>query len=122
MGGLIRKCFCVFSKARALADQSPGGPSNILPGILFFSGLAGGATYVSQMLQNRTPKEKKSWLSSGWSPLTVMSDPDYERILKERVLKLDADIAIIDENIAALRALEEQRSAQQANSNAPKLG
>ncbi|KAI1847774.1 hypothetical protein JX265_009202 [Neoarthrinium moseri] len=81
------------------------GPRNILPGIFFFSALGGGATFLSQKLQSREPKEKKtSLLASKWSPLKPLSDKDYEQLLEEKILRLDAEIAIIDDSIAALKA------------------
>ncbi|ORY69460.1 uncharacterized protein BCR38DRAFT_86036 [Pseudomassariella vexata] len=81
------------------------GPRNILPGMLVLSLLGGGATFVSQQLQNRPqPKEKTSWLASEWSPLRPLSGKEYESILEEKILKLDAEISIIEENIAAIKA------------------
>ncbi|RYP47330.1 hypothetical protein DL768_006581 [Monosporascus sp. mg162] len=83
------------------------GPKNILPGILFFSMLGAGSSYVSQRAKNNELKEAKtkaSWLDSKWSPMRSLSDKEYVDMLEEKVLRLDAEIAVIDENIASLKA------------------
>lgn len=38
-----------------------------------------------------------------WSPLTQLSDQDYEKILEEKLLRVEADIAVIDDHIKELR-------------------
>ena len=86
-----------------MLTHSPGGPSNILPGIFFFSTLAGTSTFLAQKFQNKEPKEKTSWMASKWSPMKQLTDQEYENILEERLLRLNAEIAVIDENIASLK-------------------
>ena len=39
----------------------------------------------------------------------MLSDEDYEKILKEKLLRLEAEIARVDEEIAKARAAEEAR-------------
>ncbi|KAF7516039.1 hypothetical protein G7054_g14327 [Neopestalotiopsis clavispora] len=91
------------------------GPSNIIPGILFFSTLGGSATYLSQKFSSREPSEKTSILASKWSPLKKLTDQEYEKLLEEKILKLDAEIAIIDDNIAALKASAQPSNQPQQN-------
>ncbi|KAI0118932.1 hypothetical protein GGR51DRAFT_498240 [Nemania sp. FL0031] len=79
------------------------GPKNILPGILFFGTLGAGSSYVSQLTQSTEAKPKTSWLDSKWSPMQRLSDKDYMDKIEEKILRLDAEIAIIDENIASLK-------------------
>ncbi|RYP61623.1 hypothetical protein DL769_007621 [Monosporascus sp. CRB-8-3] len=82
------------------------GPKNILPGILFFSMLGAGSSFVSQLAKNSESKESKakaSWLNSKWSPMRSLSDKEYVEMLEEKILRLDAEIAVIDENIASLK-------------------
>jgi ketopantoate reductase len=55
---------------------------------------------------------KNSWLNSRWSPVKVLTDTEYDEMLQEKKLRLDARIALIDENIAVLRE-EEKRMAEQ---------
>ncbi|KAK7918325.1 hypothetical protein PG985_010199 [Apiospora marii] len=91
------------------------GPRNILPGILFFSTLAGGATYVSQKLQSNEPKEKKSIMASKWSPMRQISDQEYEKILEDKMLRIDAELSIINDNIAALKGQSSPDSSKPAS-------
>ena len=62
---------------------------------------------------------KKSWLDAKWSPLTRISDEDFEKRLEEQILKLDAEIAIIDEGIAEIRAKEMGGKAKGSDTKPP---
>ncbi len=42
-------------------------------------------------------------LDSRWVPLKRLSDEDYVEMLNEKTLKINANIAIIDDKIAALQ-------------------
>ncbi len=42
-------------------------------------------------------------LDSRWVPLKRLSDEDYVEMLDQKTLKINADIAIIDDKIAALQ-------------------
>ncbi|KAJ4423929.1 hypothetical protein N0V82_001357 [Gnomoniopsis sp. IMI 355080] len=56
-------------------------------------------------------EKKDSWLDSKWSPMKKLTDKEYENILEEKLLRLDAEIAIIDDDVAALKAkMEEQKT------------
>lgn len=46
---------------------------------------------------------KDSWIDSKWVPWKRLTNDEYEGMLKERLLKVDAEIAILDENLEALR-------------------
>ncbi|KAI1769600.1 hypothetical protein GGR53DRAFT_473307 [Hypoxylon sp. FL1150] len=84
------------------------GPRNIIPGMLFFGTVGATGTYFSQRFRNgpkdSESKVKSGWLDSKWSPLKRLSDKEYEEKLEEKILRINAEIAIIDENIASLRA------------------
>lgn len=56
---------------------------------------------------------KTSWLDRKWSPMTRLSDAEYEHMLEEKILRLDADLAIIDENLTALKAQKRSQNATQ---------
>lgn len=73
--------------------------------------------------QNATDKSKKSWLDSKWVPMTKLSDHEYEHYLEERLLKIDVELALIDENLAALRAQKEGQitAAERATRPIPPL-
>ncbi|KAJ2983389.1 hypothetical protein NUW58_g6256 [Xylaria curta] len=79
------------------------GPKNILPGMLFFGTLGAGSSYISQLSRGNDSKPKTSWLDSKWSPMQRLSDKDYMDKIEEKILRLDAEIAIIDDNIASLK-------------------
>ena len=38
-----------------------------------------------------------------WSPVKVMSNEEYAELLKEKMMKVDVEIALLDDKIAALR-------------------
>ncbi|KAI0539834.1 hypothetical protein GGR58DRAFT_462951 [Xylaria digitata] len=80
------------------------GPRNILPGMLCFGALGAGGSYLSQLFRGTESRPKTSWLDSKWSPMQRLSDEDYMDKVEEKILQLDAEIAIIDENVASLKA------------------
>ena len=70
-------------------------------------------------LQSQAPEKdgtsaKGRWealIASDWSPLKPISDEEYRDRLKEQLLQVDADIALLEEDIAALRAAEKVPAA-----------
>ncbi|XDG00532.1 hypothetical protein ABKA04_000147 [Annulohypoxylon sp. FPYF3050] len=95
------------------------GPRNIIPGVLVFGTLGGAGEYLFQRFKNsskeKDPKPKSSWLDSKWSPMKKLSDREYEEMLQERLLRLDAEISIIDDNIAALRESSNKSGEEKGN-------
>jgi hypothetical protein len=100
-----------------------------VPNILFWGSVgAGGQLAANAFLKRRAeakPIEDDSWMAKSWVPLTKMSDAEYENVLSERMLSIDAEVALIDEKIADLRvaehkAMEEGRTTQQHHSDAPR--
>lgn len=57
-------------------------------------------------------KPKASWMNARWSPVKVLSDDEYENLLREKMLRVDADIAILDESIEAVKAEAEKQKTQ----------
>jgi hypothetical protein len=58
--------------------------------------------------------QKSTWenlLNSRWSPVKALSDREYERMLEEKLLQLDAEIALVDEDIAKLKENKQPRPA-----------
>ena len=47
-----------------------------------------------------------------WSPVTVMSNEEYAERLREKMLKVDVEIAIIDDKIEALRTLQREENGK----------
>lgn len=73
---------------------------------------AGGQMAVNRM-SSRQPKvqdENTSWISR-WSPLKKLTDEEYTNMMSEKMLRIDADIALIDDRIAELRK-QAQEEAQ----------
>lgn len=54
-----------------------------------------------------------------WSPVKVMNDQEYAEMLKEKMLKVDAEISIVDDKIAALRKQQEEEGATAAPLSPP---
>lgn len=100
----------------SLSDFMTGGPRNILPGAIMFAlfGAGGQALYNSadarNLAQVDAPEKdlKQSWLNSKWSPMKVLSDKEYEEMLREKLLRVNAEIALVDENIEALRVQNQE--------------
>ena len=80
---------------------------------------AGGQVIVNwraaRAASNPSTLGKGFW--SRWSPLTRLSDQDYEKILEERLLRVEADIAIVDDHIKELR-----ESENKTTKGAPQIG
>jgi hypothetical protein len=49
------------------------------------------------------PSAGTTWMNSKWSPVKALSDGEYENMLREKLLQVDAEIALVDENIETLR-------------------
>ncbi|KAI1743599.1 hypothetical protein F4680DRAFT_408704 [Xylaria scruposa] len=93
------------------------GPRNILPGMLFFGTLGAGTSYVSQRTRGDDSNRKTSWLDSKWSPMQRLSDRDYMNKIEEKILRLDAEIAIIDDNIASLKSSQSSVASTESQQN-----
>ncbi|CAK7203911.1 hypothetical protein SEUCBS139899_006661 [Sporothrix eucalyptigena] len=119
-------------KASTIAGASAGlvggmlrGPRNILPAIAIFSifGASGQAIANSMPAKDGTAasnaKSKSSWLDSKWSPVTPMTDAQYAAFIDDKILKLDVEVAMIDDKLAVLRAKKAEREAQNSTKTDP---
>lgn len=87
----------------------------MIPGVVVFSilGYLGQSSYNAidtwQMEHANTPTKPilQRMAESKWIPLKSLSDDDYRGMLSEKLLSIEADIAIIDEKIDLL---EQQKS------------
>ena len=59
---------------------------------------------VSEFAQSAPKNRMESWLNSKWSPMRRLSGSEYENMLRERLLRVNADIALIEQNIEVLQA------------------
>ena len=103
------------------------GPRNVVPGTIMFTlfGYLGQAIYdaldarhskqvasdMQAAAEGKTKDGKRFWeriAEMKWSPLTAVSDEDYGNMLKEKLLRVEADIALVDEEVERLRG-EERR-------------
>ncbi|KZF26517.1 hypothetical protein L228DRAFT_242991 [Xylona heveae TC161] len=87
------------------------GRSNVIPGAIMCSllGSTGQGLYNvmdAQHAQSYGENERHAsspfWqrlAQAKWSPVRVLSDKEYEKMLRERLLRVEAEIAIIDEEI-----------------------
>lgn len=131
IGGLISTCHTtlpLLSLTSHLLNPPPpgspthlktilGGTPNILPGAIMFAlfGLAGQSIYnhlddahtQSVLLtRNQPPPSSSFWTrlaASKYVPVKVLSDAEYESMLRERLLAVEAEIALVDEKIERLR-------------------
>lgn len=79
---------------------------------------AGGQKAVNSYYRRRAEREKEEkegggFLASKWSPVTKLSDEEYEGILREKLLEVEVQLALLDEQI-------DQVKASQAQSASPK--
>lgn len=91
------------------------GRSHVLPGAVMFTlfGFLGQTTYNKLAASSYvdTGPKKGFWARVAerkWSPMKVLSNEEYAEMLRERQLKIDMEIALIDDKIAALRTEQEE--------------
>jgi hypothetical protein len=54
----------------------------------------------------------KNLLDSSWSPVKLLNKEDYQKILNDKLLSVDAEIAIVEEEIASMKQkLSQETSA-----------
>ena len=68
----------------------------------------------------QSEEPSKGILGSKYSPLTFLSDKEYETILEEKLLRLEAEIAVVDDNIKELRDNEAKAKLSPVNKQGPK--
>ncbi|MCJ1354912.1 MAG: hypothetical protein MMC33_004902 [Icmadophila ericetorum] len=103
--------------AGGLTGHLMRGHSSIIPGILTFSLLGFGAQSLyseldeqkTRLLDSNPPQGKPLWhriADMKWSPMKVLTDEEYRELLREKLVKAEAEIAILDEDIEKLRRRE----------------
>jgi hypothetical protein len=60
------------------------------------------------------PSKPSRGFWSKWSPISQLSDEDYEKILEERLLRVEADIALVEDRIKEIREFEGQTAKEEA--------
>jgi len=103
-------------KCASCAEPIIGTRSHILPGTIMFSlfGLLGQTIYNRVDAQESAPidQERASSLwhrlvHSRFNPMKVLSDEDYEHMLSEKLLRVEAEIALLDEEMSKLKQSSE---------------
>ncbi|RKF55264.1 hypothetical protein GcM3_203003 [Golovinomyces cichoracearum] len=103
----------ISAMAGALGGGTSGailrGRKNIAPGAIMFAlfGVTGQALYnkmeYSRQMSYSENSRNLSWMNFRWSPLRVISDEEYEFILQNKLMRVRADIALIDEKIETIK-------------------
>ena len=63
-----------------------------------------------------SPTESASFLhrivDKKWSPIKVLTDAEYEKMLREKLLRVDAELAILDEDIEKVKREQDSESSK----------
>ncbi len=73
---------------------------------------------VAAEIQEKNEEKKGFWnkvADMKWSPMKTLSDKEYGNMLKERLLRIEADIALVDEELEKLRIEETITNARDKN-------
>lgn len=106
------------STAGAVAGLARG-PARLLPAIAIWGLIGAGAQAVANRSSSEAGEAKAdgtSWLSK-LSPLKKLTDEEYIGMMKEKILKVEVDIALIDDRIAELKAAEAAKGQSETNGN-----
>jgi hypothetical protein len=86
---------------------------------------AGGQGIVNKVAEIReeirkakTTDDGPAWMRSKYAPMKRLTDQEYEDIMEEKKLKLDTEIALIDDKVAELKAKAAVNSAKAAEEGA----
>ncbi|RKF63735.1 hypothetical protein GcC1_137003 [Golovinomyces cichoracearum] len=103
----------ISAMAGALGGGTSGailrGRKNIVPGAIMFAlfGVTGQALFnkmeYSRQISHSENSRNLNWMNFRWSPLRVISDEEYEFILQNKLMRVRADIALIDEKIETIK-------------------
>ncbi|KAJ4260632.1 hypothetical protein NW762_007376 [Fusarium torreyae] len=107
-------------KASAIAGTAAGavgglirGPKNILPAMFVWAVVGTGGQMIANRVSTRHPNvkdENQPSFLSRLNPLKKLSDQEYMDMMSEKMLRMDADIALIDDRIAELRKLAQEEA------------
>ncbi|KAF4458178.1 hypothetical protein F53441_29 [Fusarium austroafricanum] len=103
--------------ASAIAGTAAGavgglirGPKNILPAMLVWTTVGAGGQMIANRMAARKPKvqDENETFWTRWSPLKKLTDQEYRDMMAEQMLRIDADIALIDDRITELKKQAEE--------------
>ena len=98
------------------------GRSNVIPGAVMFSlfGFLGQAAHDSYLARKAAPVLEakvgfwRRMSEKPWSPVTVMTDDEYAELLRKKMMRVDVEIAILDDRIEALKKEQQVYDAEKA--------
>lgn len=61
-----------------------------------------------------------SWLTGKWSPMQRLTNEQYEGMIREKLLRVDVEIALVEEKIAGLKKREKEEAKQEAEAKVSK--
>jgi len=103
-GGVAGSCSGIVAAAFLPRPISPG---SVVSGSIILGVLATVSQAVANTMQGST---SMSGLSTGlrkklaaWSPMKSLSDQEYEDLLLNKLIKVEAEIAVLDDQIADIR-------------------
>jgi hypothetical protein len=114
--------FACSTVAGALAGGINGAfrsRSNVIPGAIVMGLMGFAGQYGYDIFSTRAASDPergslfKRFAAMKWVPLKSLSNEEYERMLSERLLSTEAEIALIDERIAKLHASQSQLLPEQ---------
>lgn len=105
------------------------GPRNVIPGTIMFTlfGFVGQHGYNAldrrntvevkrQAVLKEEGKQDPNWMQrmakSKWVPMSVLSDEEYEKMLEEKLLGVEASLALVDERMEEWRVLQREREKE----------
>ncbi|KAI6791123.1 hypothetical protein KC363_g2406 [Hortaea werneckii] len=99
------------------------GRRNVIPATLMWglSGLVGQATYNAMYAKPAVvvegPKETfwERMAKKSWTPIKYVTNDEYADMLREKMLKIDVEIAVLDDKIAELKKQQVQEEAAVAS-------
>lgn len=102
------------------------GRRNIIPGAIVWSIFGATGQYMynswSRAPQRGETQRTGFWQSmseKSWTPFKVLSNEEYAKMLEEKMLKVEVEISILDDKIAAMKEqqrVEETRADQEGAS------
>ena len=111
--------------AGAVAGGTTGllfmGRSNFLPGIVMFALFGGGGQMAvsrwgagdeEEEGHDQTARRGRAWRWLGersWVPFRMLGDEEYAGMLREKMMRVDAEVELLDEKLAALEKEEKEQ-------------